>query len=237
MKSFAERALGFWRQSRRMLLYAALPLLLLAFMGSAPRAEVSKSVIDLGVVRRGQFVRELVLVKNEGLRPLKIDERTRTCGVRVHAEAASTTLPHGGAIPVRLDIDTTWFPEGPSVKTVEMSTNDPLKRSLLVTIRATVRSDASIAPRFLRLSAEHPTALARVQLTSASDVEPVSIRTTHRLVSARFHREESPHGPVFIVTARANVDGAVPWDLGTIVLATRSETVPEFRIPVRGGLP
>ncbi|MGB2716716.1 MAG: hypothetical protein WBC51_21210 [Vicinamibacterales bacterium] len=237
MKLFAERAVGSRRLGRRIVLYGALPLLLLAVMGSAPRAEISRSVIDLGVVRRGQFLHELVFVKNEGLRPLKIDSRARTCGVRVHTEASSTTLPHGGATPLRLEIDTTLFPEGASVKEVDIPTNDPLKRSLRVTIRATVRSDVSIAPRFLRLSAQDLTAVARVQITRTSDVEPVSIRTTNPLVNARFHREESPQGSVFIVSARADVDGAVPWDLGTIVIATRSATVPELHIPVRGVLP
>jgi hypothetical protein len=236
MKASGERVKGSWRRSWRVGLYGAPLLIVVAFAGIAPRVDVSRNVVDIGVVRRGQFVQELVSVKNEGFRRLWVDSQARTCGVRLHTEAP-IALVHGATTSVRLDIDTTLFPEGPSIKEISIPTNDPLNGPLLITVRATVRSDVSIAPRLLRLSPQERTAAARVQIVRSSDIEPISIRSTNPLVTARFDRQDSPDGPVLVVSAHANVNHMTPWDLGTIVIATTSAIVPEVRIPVRGVLP
>jgi hypothetical protein len=225
---------GGWR---RKAVYLGLPLMLLLWMGSAPRVQISTSEIDLGEVRRGELLHKTLLVTNGGLRALKVGTEARTCGVRATIGTPSGVLKGGSTVRVRVDIDTTLFPEGKSVKELMIPTNAPLRRSVLVTVRADVHSDVDVSPRVLYLSSESLAAEARLHVARGSGAEPVSIRTTDPLVTAHVEQVGTAEDYAFVVVARAHSKSPLPWNLGTIVIGTNSQTTPELRIPVRGSLP
>lgn len=235
---------GYWSANRprfdsprSRIAFFGVPVLVFAtFMASSPTARISDGVIDVGPVRRGEVVQRSVVITNAGLRALDLPSEARTCGVRVSVPRASERVGRGAAVPVRVEIDTSLFPEGPSVKEVGLPTSDPFTPTLRLMVRADVRSDLDVTPRILRLSPEAPAAIAELRVMANGDVKPLSIRATDRRVTAGLEAGPGADNRVFVVRTQVDPSRPLPWNLGTVVIHTTSPVMPELRIPVRGTL-
>lgn len=220
--------------SSSLVLTAVIAIGLVSFWGSAPYARISDPLIDIGTVGRGELLQRSIVITNRGLRALQLPPFARTCGISITIDPSSQTLARGGTVPLKVDIDTTLFAEGPSVKEVGITTNDPLRRTLILAVKADVRSDVTTSSTLLRVSPETPRAAAELRVKPGSGVKLIGIRTTHPRVSARLDEAASPEGPVYTVHAQADNSAPLPWSLGNVIVQTTSSLMPEVRLPVRG---
>jgi hypothetical protein len=178
-------------------------------------------------------VRRSLAIANHGMRSVNVDTQARTCGVR--AVLDSGFVPGRTTVTAHVEIDTTFFPEGETVKELNIRTNDPLTPSLLLKVRADVRSEVEVEPRVLHVSMNRPTAMAQLSLTPGSTATPTGIRTTDPRIVAEIRTGIANGNTVYLVTARTvGAQALSSWDLGSVVVATNSRSVPELRIPVRG---
>jgi len=137
---------------------------------SKPVADVSEKIQDFGMVAKGETLKALFVVKNNGTAPLEITSVRPTCGCTV--ANFDKVVPPGGSGKVEAEVDTTAF-TGPIAKSILVFTNDPGNGQINLVVKAEVRSFVEVLPRnLLRLNVlQGEPAVEKVTLVSADGSE------------------------------------------------------------------
>ncbi|MCZ6726714.1 MAG: DUF1573 domain-containing protein [Acidobacteria bacterium] len=115
-----------------------------------PRAFVAQSVVDVGVIARGNTVEHAFEIRNEGDATLEILEVKPTCGCTV-VDFDSTIAP-GASGNVVAKLDSKGL-RGPIAKTVRVFTNDGRNPQIDLVIKANVRAWVEASPGYARFLA------------------------------------------------------------------------------------
>jgi hypothetical protein len=129
----------------------------------APKAVSDEMDFNAGDVQQGCVISHEFIIKSAGSDPLTLKVKSCTCG-GVKYEAPSSIAP-GKTDKIRVSIPTKYL-KGSYQKDVLIETNDPEKKEIHFTIRATVQEILSITP--------HSIIFGRVK-TGSSETREISI--------------------------------------------------------------
>lgn len=147
----------------------------------APSLVVERTEIDAGRVLRGDAAHFEFVLKNTGGSPLTVDAKP-TCGCTV--AQFDKSIPPGGQGKVEGDLRTADL-QGQVRKTIRVTTNDPRKPSLSLTITANVEPVLKIERipgKVLALKAREPTTeefLVRLHPSEPAEVTGITSNAAH----------------------------------------------------------
>ncbi len=147
-------------------LFAALAFLGGAVLQAQPRAVVAPTVVDAGLVVRGQLSEHVFEISNEGDRVLEILEVDPACGCTV-VDYAETIAP-GASGSVVATLNTKGM-RGPVSRSIRVFTNDPRNAQIDLVIKAKVRVYVEAAPGYARFLAVLGQGAESVKQTIYSD--------------------------------------------------------------------
>lgn len=188
-------------------------------------------VRDAGSYKEGQIARATFHFRNDGHSAAAIISVVPACGVMASLVTGGTVAPgDDGEVEVRMD---TSGQQGPIAGTVAVTLRDPFKRTILLTLQATVAREFVVASPmvdFGTITGAGPSRRElRIRLNS----------TEHRILTAR-----STDDAFGAHVASSRLDGAIVavrtrrqaqqgLRFGTIRIATSSPHMPELIVPVR----
>lgn len=147
--------------TRSALLLGLIALVATAVQGQ-PRAVVQSSVIDAGMVVRGELSEHVFEISNEGDQALEIIEVSPACGCTV--VDFDRVIPPGASGRLVATLNTKSL-RGPTAKTVRVFTNDDRNAQIDLVIKANVRTLVEVNPgyaRFLAVLGQKPEPLKQV---------------------------------------------------------------------------
>jgi hypothetical protein len=221
-----------------------LSALALGLCGSAlaqPSAFVSESVVDLGVVTRGETAEHTFEISNEGDETLEIVEVRPTCGCTV-VEYDSKIAP-GATGKVVAKVDSKGL-RGPIAKTVRVFTNDGRNPQIDLVIKANVRSFLEARPGYARFLAVLGEGGEPVVQTLYSD-EPgelvvTTVKSPYAFVNVDFREAKEEErlsgktGRQWIVEMSLSPDAPAGSFADFVTVEVRQPRPRRLRIPVSG---
>lgn len=115
-----------------------------------PRATVTSTVIDAGLVVRGESSEHVFEILNEGDRPLEVLDVDPACGCTVVDYAKEIAPGASGRLVATLN---TKGLRGAVSRSIEVFTNDPRNAQIDLVIKANVRAYVEAAPGYARFLA------------------------------------------------------------------------------------
>lgn len=222
--------------------------LLLAVLGAAVQAEdprpiavLSETIVDFGVMARGETATRTLTLENKGGATLEIRHVKNNCSCTV-LDAPGKLAPGDKAeLTLRLDTETLT---GPAQAYVNLFTNDPASPRLDITMRVESRPYVWAEPPEFRYLAHQffegdGVAKATVAGSSPSEFRIVSIESPHPFLAVT-HREALPEervaGPGTQYVLEAKLDPAAPVGplTGWVRVATDHEKQKKLSISVSG---
>lgn len=221
--------------------FAAAFLAAAASWATGPTAVVDQPVRDAGRVVRGEPVRYLFQISNDGDMPLEVVEVRSTCGCTI-TEAPEAIGP-GGSGRVRVVLDTAAL-AGPLARSVEILTNDPRNPILQLTVKADVRQPVRIQPdyiRFRRIAGDGPQrAGATLAAADGGSFTARSVESPWPFVRAELRPATEEERVPDVAGAQWRVDVTLAAEApagpfaGHLVVLTDLSERPRLEIPVSG---
>jgi uncharacterized protein DUF1573 len=204
---------------------------------AAPRAVVSgQSHLDAGKVEPGQVLQYEFTLRNEGDATLAIEDLKPTCYC-TSANIDQWDIPAGGSTIVHVRIDPSDF-TGDINKGVEISTNDPEHRMLLVDVDLHVLPGIAVVPPELDFGAVgadgSKPAKVDIKVPRERDLKILEVKADAPYVSVTQEplELEEKHGVTLYVKV---LPGAPPGAFTAKVTARTNDTSrPTIEIPLRG---
>lgn len=116
-----------------------LPLIAVSFSFAQPKITVDKEKIDLGVLYNGAVKGAEIKLTNTGNDTLKIMGVQSSCGCTTVKHPKSALAP-GESDIIKVEFNSTGF-YGPATKLVNITSNDPNRTYVTVTLTAEVRNE------------------------------------------------------------------------------------------------
>jgi hypothetical protein len=201
---------------------------------AAPKAISDELDFNAGDIQQGSLISHEFVIKNTGSDPLTLKIKSCTCG-GVKYEAPSSITP-GKTDKIKVSIPTKFL-KGSYQRDVLIETNDPEKKEIHFTIRATVQEVLSVEP--------HSVIFGRVK-TGSSETREISITNSSKesvtiseiQIKPGVGVTISPQGKTILkpgqkmkVTATFK-PGKDPGAINTpIVIKTDSKKLPEIAVP------
>lgn len=193
-----------------------------------PRAVVDEDVFDFGEVSIGDPVRHRFVLENQGRRPLTVVAARSGCD-------CTTTIVPGGTIAaggsgwVDVEFDTSRS-SGDRRRTITLSTNDPSRPELVLSLRGHVRPDVTVAPDHV-FHGRVPVGAARtrvVEIDAAPGVRILTVKTESPRLEMRVEKKSS--GVRLHVTLRPqNTRGSID---DRVMVTTSSSRQPTILVPI-----
>jgi hypothetical protein len=220
--------------------------------GAAPTAAVSATAVDpataprikfeakkwnFGKVTEGPEVETHFRFTNKGKSPLKIERVDTSCGCTAAESEGRTEIPPGETGAIKVKYSTKDRP-GPTSKTITVTTNDPAKQSVVLTIEVDVVRLIDVQPSRVTFynmkKGESRTLKVKVLGKEGLPLKILSAKSTSGSVAVSMTalREGTRRGATIEVTLPGDKPIGMIGD--EIVLATSSRKSPEVRIPVVG---
>lgn len=208
-----------------------------------PKAHVAQPVHDAGTVAPGKEVIHDFVVENQGTAPLEITDVRPACGCTV-AQFDRVIAP-GASGKVHAVLDTSTF-AGAISKGVTVLTNDPVRPSIQLTVKANVEPHLMVNPgyaRFLQPQLSDPGVVEqRLWTKSFDELEILEVTSpypfltvTHERIESAEDRHEDGAGPQHQLTFVLDYTEAPVGALGEYVTVRTNHPVqPEVKIPVSG---
>ncbi len=118
--------------------------------GAQPRAVLGQSVVDVGIVSRGETVEQTFEIRNDGNETLELTDVKAACGCTVASYDDRIAPGATGQLAVTLS---TKSLRGPTAKSVQVFTSDPRNPQLDFVIKADVRAYVDAEPGYARFLA------------------------------------------------------------------------------------
>ena len=116
---------------------------------AAPKAVVSETTLDLGIVPKGDLADIEFIIRNEGTAVLEITEVRPACGCTV--AQFDSQIPAGGSGKIKATLDTTNL-YGANSKTLAVFTNDPGAATIVLTVKSDVKPYLAASPGYARFN-------------------------------------------------------------------------------------
>lgn len=128
-----------WLAMALLLLLGALPTAL-----AAPSLEAATTTIDFGRVIQGQQAVQTLTLKNSGDAALVLGKIQSSCGCTA-ATLEATTVPPGGTTQLTITLTTTGR-QGEQHKSLLLTSNDPARPQLALTVKAVIQVEFAVVP-------------------------------------------------------------------------------------------
>jgi hypothetical protein len=209
---------------------------------AAPRAVVPETVLDLGIVPRGDKVTGEFTLENRGTAPLVVSRTHSTCSCLV--VRADSPIPPGGSGKIVVEVDTEVL-DGASATRVTIYTNDTENPMIRLQVNLESRPYLFAKPGYFRYSVyqgfdEEGTIVHTLAATDSSAFAIERVESTVPSISVSF-REATPEermagfdGPQYRVTGTLAPDAPVGALTGFVRVHTTHEKQKLFSIPVSG---
>lgn len=135
-------------------------------LGAQPRAVIEGTVVDAGLVVRGDSSEHVFTISNQGDRSLELTEVDPACGCTV-VDYDETIAP-GATGRVVATLNTKGL-RGPISRTVSVYTNDPRNAEINLVIKANVRAYVEATPGYARFLAVRGQGADPIKQTIFSD--------------------------------------------------------------------
>lgn len=208
-----------------------------------PKAHVAEPVHEAGTLAPGEKVVHDFVVENQGEAPLEITDVRPACGCTV-AEFDRTIAP-GTSGKVHAVLDTSTF-AGAISKGITVLTNDPVRPSIQLTLKATVEPHLMVDPgyaRFIQPQLSDPGVVVQRLWTKSFDhleildvTSPYPFLTvTHEKIEDPENRHEEGVGPQHELTLVLDYTEAPVGALADYVtVRTNHPKQPEVKVPISG---
>lgn len=121
-----------------------------------PKVQVDPMEIDLGTIDEGKSFDRFLEVKNIGDGVLVVEEVKTSCGCTAAAVDGTTELKAGESQKVKVTFNSKGQHEGPFSKKVTVTTNDPEKKAVEVSLVGSVHTPVRWNPTFLSVDSVNP---------------------------------------------------------------------------------
>lgn len=163
--------------------------------GDGPCIDVPNPEIDAGIISRGESLSAVYTLRNTGTESLRLISVDGHCPC-IETALSHTEIPPGGegALDVRF---TAASGAGDTVRIIELTTNDPERRTISLTFKARVAVPFGFADRAVdmgRVHHEYAEPLIReaiLLIRESSTAKPAALETSSPLVTARLTGNET----------------------------------------------
>lgn len=223
------------------LLLAAAP----AQAADQPKIKIPVREFDAGIISKGDKVNHTFTVKNTGSAALSISQVKPSCGCTV-AEYDKDIAP-GGEGKIQANIKTDHFGYGPFIKTIRVSSNDPVEPTITLTMRGTIKAYIKVFPKDsilfetkkgysqtkkLVLHNEEPTPLEIRSVSSDSEYIEVSVKKVKEEKQVETSLVAKPGD--YILTVKLTDKAPVGFlSNRNVIVKTNLKKLPELKIQVR----
>lgn len=164
------------------------PLAATVAQESKPQAVPVEPVKDFEIVPKGEEIRHVFKIKNEGDAALELVDVTPSCGCTV-AEFDKTIAP-GTTGQVEVKVDTASL-AGPIAKPISVFTNDPDNPKIQLVVKAEIKPYLGVRPgyaRFIYVQGEEIRPIPQVVWAEdGSDIEVVDVKTPYDYLTVKRH--------------------------------------------------
>jgi len=199
---------------------------------TAPSIVMDEPTKDFGKVIKGEMLKHTFVFSNQGSSKLEILSVEATCGCQ-DTEFSTKQLEPGQSGQIKTSVDTTVL-IGPVTETVKFTTNDPLRPSVLVSIRADVQPEISLSspsiyfgdvPKGKEVSEE-----VIITIPKDKSIKILSAESSEEDVSVKLEPVPDSDGKQVKLIATFKAGGKVGYRLGDITVKTNSYLTPELSI-------
>ncbi|MCH9650715.1 MAG: DUF1573 domain-containing protein [Deltaproteobacteria bacterium] len=208
---------------------------------AAPKAVVSETILDLGIVPKGDQAKFEFVVRNEGTAELEITEVRPACGCTV--AQFESRIPPGGSGKITAVLDTTNL-YGANSKTLTVFTNDPANATMVLTVKSDVKPYLAASPgyaRFNTVQLEHEgTITQNLWAEDGNDFKVVSAEAPYPFMRTSFREAteeekiEKGKGRQWLVDITLASDAPVGALTKHLVITTDHPKQKWVKIPVSG---
>jgi hypothetical protein len=218
---------------------AALALCFAAAASAVPQIRFDKETFDFGRVKAGEKVSAAFTITNSGDAELRIESVKSSCGCTI-AQAGKQTLAPGESTNIEAVFTSTGF-SGQVSKTVTVTSNDPERSTVLLSIKGNVVPLAVITPSLVNFGNIKKNAVV-TQTISVTPTEPsglniVKVEPVGKHVTVTGYRKvESPLGAswqVFLLVKAGDTPGRV---MESVRITTDAPTNPLLNVTVYGNV-
>ena len=209
--------------------------------GAAPKAVVAETILDLGIVPKGDQTKFEFVVRNEGTAELEITEVRPSCGCTV-AQFDSRIAP-GSTGKVSAVLDTTNL-YGANSKTLTVFTNDVKNAQIVLTVKSDVKPYLAASPGYARFNTvqleEEGTITQNLWAEDGNDFKVVSAEAPYSFMRASFREAkeeekiEKGKGRQWLVDVTLASDAPVGALTKHLVITTDHPKQKWVKIPVSG---
>lgn len=174
-------------------------------LSAAPKIQVEKEILDFGKITGGLPINTVFSYKNVGDSELEILNVRSGCGC-TKAEAKSTRLAPGESSTLEAVFNSTGF-SGRISKSISLTTNDPERQLVILSIQGQVVPVAEIKPSILNFGSVKvgQTIMQKLTLvpTDPKTFAVVKVESQGKRVSVpEFKKVETPQGVVWELSVR-----------------------------------
>jgi len=200
----------------------------------SPRLFVDAPTHDFGVARQQQRLAHSFRIENRGRTDLVIEEVRSPCDCDAE-DITGRPISAGDAIPFKVVLETRGY-EGPQRRVIELRTNDPLRPTVALEVRARVCTGFAIQPRSLMLTdrAEGYSSEGRLRIFNCDDghlgLSGVDASVSWLATSWEHVAEENGGG--YIVRVRVDQEAPVGWHAEVVSLQLEQSGRSMVDVPV-----
>ncbi len=207
-------------------------LIVLSGQEKAPSIVVDNPVKDFGKVTVGKTLKHVFSFSNSGSSTLEILEVEPTCGCQAVSLTTKQIEP-GKSGQIEVHVDTTVM-IGAVTESINIITNDPLRPSILLTIKVDVQPEISLSSPSIYFGdvPKGKEVTEEVILTILEDksIKILSAESSDESVSVRLEPVPDSDGKKVKLIATYAADGKIGYRLGDITVKTTSYLTPELTI-------
>jgi hypothetical protein len=198
---------------------------------SVPHGSLDRSEIDFGTVVAGQVLHGTVYLVNSGDAPLTVKHVSSQCACTAAVIGPEVAAKATQRKPIAVTLDTARLSAGLLSRRIVVSTNDPTRPTVAITVKANVQREILASTGYVNFGdvkvGQHVRKV--VDLTFASkQVVVKGLRSTTALVVP----DLDTHGRSTRVGASFSAGSRLGRHSGILVIRTNSEFNPEVRIPM-----
>lgn len=207
-------------------------LAVLSAQDKAPSIVIDNPIKDFGEVIKGEMLHHTFGFSNQGSSKLEILSIEATCGCQ-DTEFSTKQLDPGQSGQIKTSVDTTVL-IGAVTETVQFTTNDPLRPSVLLSLKADVQPEISLSSPSIYFGdvpkGKEVTAEVIITIPKDKSIKILSAESSDESVSVRLEPVPDSDGKQVMLIASYKADAKTGYRLGDITVKTTSYLTPELSI-------
>jgi hypothetical protein len=213
-------------------IYLTFGLTALSGQDRAPSMIFDSPTKDFGKVIQGEMLKHVFSFSNKGLTTLKILSVEPSCGCQA-ASLSSKQIRAGQSGRIEVSVDTAGL-TGAMDKSVNITTNDPRRPSVSLSVRADVQPEISVSSPSIYFEnvpkGEEAAKEVIISIPPERSIKVLSAESTDESVLVKLDSLPGSDGRKVKLTATQKGDGKTGYRSGSIIVKTTSYLTPELSI-------